>query len=401
VREVWELGRALQGSAHLLQEREAERDVLLAQAEIARGEAEAANRAKDDFLATLSHELRSPLSAMLGWVRMLRTGRLTTEQTTRALEVIERNVHLQTRVINDLLDVSRIVAGKLRLDRHPTDVQPTVQQALEQVRHQAESKGVTLVTTTPNVPAIVDGDEARLVQIVANLLSNAVKFTPEGGRVAVDVGVTRETVTIAVSDTGPGIAPSILPYIFERFRQGESGAGVRGLGLGLAIVRNLAELHGGRVAATSLEGGGARFVVTLPRSAVRDEAPPAPSSRRMPRPGLRVLVVEDEAESLDLIVTILRRQGLEAMGVGSVDEALAVWGTGKFDALVSDIRMPGRDGYELVAEIRQKENGGPHVRAVAVSANAATQDKERAQTAGFDVHLSKPFDPDDLLAALA
>jgi signal transduction histidine kinase len=401
VREVAELGEALRHSAYLLQVRDAERSVLLEQAQIARGEAETANRAKDDFLATLSHELRSPLGAILGWVRMLRSGRLTAAQTTRALEVIERNVNLQTGVIGDLLDVSRIAAGKLQLERRPTDVRRAVEAALEQIRHQADGKGVTFATAMPREPVTVDGDEVRLVQIVANLVANAVKFTPQDGRVTTIVSAEPETVTITVSDTGSGISSDALPHIFERFHQEGTGSGVRGLGLGLAIVRSLTELHGGRVdVASDGPGRGSRFTVTLPRSGRTADVSSAPSTGRTPVPGLRVLVVEDEPDSLDMLTTLLGKQGLQVTAVSSADAALAAWSRGRFDALVSDIRMPGRDGCELVAEIRGLENGA-RVRAVAVSANATSQDRERALAAGFDVHLAKPFDPDDLLAALA
>ncbi len=402
VREVAELGDALKRSARLLREREAERDVLLEQAEIARTDAEAANRAKDDFLATLSHELRSPLSAMVGWVRMLRTGRLTPAQTARALEVIERNVDVQTTVISDLLDVSRITAGKLQIERQPTDVRKAVETALEQIRHQAEAKGVAITAAMTREPALVDGDHVRLVQIVLNLLANAVKFTAQDGRVAVVVAREGETVTIAVSDTGSGIAPDVLPHIFERGRQGRGGGGVRGLGLGLAIVRTLTELHGGRVdVASDGPGRGARFVVTLPASGDVLDAPPSSATPRVPAAGLRVLVVEDEPDSLDLLLTVLTKHALSATGVTSVDEALAAWRRERFDALVSDIRMPGRDGYDLIRDIRAMENGNGRTRAVAVSANASAQDRELALEAGFDVHLAKPFDPDDLLAALS
>jgi CheY-like chemotaxis protein/anti-sigma regulatory factor (Ser/Thr protein kinase) len=333
---------------------------------------------------------------------MLRTGRLNETQTARALEVIERNVNLQTRVISDLLDVSRIAAGKLQLDRRPTDVRTVVQEALEQMRHQAEAKAIAIGTAMPRGAALVDGDQARLVQVVANLVANAIKFTPEGGRVSVVVGGERDTVSITVTDTGTGIAAEMLPHIFERFRQGEPASGVRGLGLGLAIVRTLTELHGGRVEVSSEGvGRGARFVVTLPRSGAAAQAhdAAAPAARSVPAVGLRVLVVEDERDSLDMLVTMLTKHGLEVTAVSSAEDALAAWSDGRFDALVSDIRMPGRDGCELVAEIRGLENG--RVRAVAVRANASLKDRERALAAGFDVHLAKPFDPDDLLAALA
>ena len=403
VREVAELGEALERSADLLRAREAERGELLKQAEAARREAEEANRAKDDFLATLSHELRTPLAAMVGWVRMLRAGHLSDAQAAHGLEVIDRNLRAQTKVIADLLDVSRIIAGKLQLERRPTDVRAAVHEALEQVRHQADDKGVALRTTLPPRPALVLGDHARLVQIVGNLVANAVKFTPRDGRVAVEVTAPDGEAVLAITDTGIGIAPDVLPYIFDRFRQADTGGGVRGLGLGLTIVRNLVDLHGGAVEVFSERPGhGSRFVVRLPlctRAPDLETETPAAATARAPREGLRVLVVEDEADSLEMLTTFLAARGLTVIGANSVEAALAAWARQPFDALVSDLRMSGRDGYALIREIRARD-GGKHVRAVAVSANAAVQDMQRSLLAGFDAHLAKPIDPEELLAAL-
>ena len=401
VREVAELGVALDRSAELLRQRERERDELLAAAEIARLEAEAANRAKDDFLATLSHELRTPLNAMMGWVRMLRGGMLPPERAAQALEAVDRNLVVQTKVISDLLDVSRIIAGKLELDARPTDVRAAVHGALEQVRHQAEAKGVAMDALLPPDPALVNGDHARLVQIVVNLLSNAVKATSEGGKVTVEVMVGPAEISIAVTDTGYGIPAEAQPRIFERFHQAETGG--RGLGLGLAIVRNVTALHGGSVDVFSEgEGAGACFVVALPRlhaaPAGPDPTPAAPS--RTVREGLRALVVEDADDNREMLTTVLQTHGVVVTAVASADSALAAWDRGRFDVLVSDLRMPRRDGYALMAEIRRREREGERVRAIAVSANAALADKERARAAGFDVHLSKPIDVGELLAAL-
>jgi CheY-like chemotaxis protein len=261
---------------------------------------------------------------------------------------------------------------------------------------------VALEIVMPSRPAMVDGDPARLVQIVGNLLSNAVKFTPAKGRVIVEVERARGEVAISVTDTGAGIAADVLPHVFERFRQGES-SGVRGLGLGLAIVRNLTELHGGRVDVTSDgDGQGARFVVWLPElSIIGPVAVPSAPVRAVSRvAGQRVLLVEDEADNRELLETVMRGYRFDVVSVTSAHEALAAWGRERFDLIVSDLRMPEMDGYELITEIRRRENGQGRVRAVAVSANAAQQDKERAFAAGFDAHLSKPIDPDDLLAAL-
>jgi len=404
VREVAELGASLDRSAELLRAHEAEREALLAEARDARADAEAANRAKDEFLATLSHELRTPLNAMMGWVRMLRSGRLTPERATHAIEVIDRNTALQAQLINDLLDISRIVAGKLRLDRRPTDVRIAVREAVEQLRNVAEDKGVGLEIALPPSPVTVDGDSARLVQVVGNLLSNAIKFTPAGGRVAIRVEERDTDVVLVVTDTGRGIPADVLPHVFERFRQAEGGIAFRGLGLGLAIVRNLVELHGGQVdVASEGEGRGARFVVTLPRGAARTAGDDgaAATPRAAPRAGLRVLLVEDEDDNREMLEAMLRGAGLVVTPAASGDQALALWERQPFDAVVSDLRMPGRDGYALIEEIRRRERAGTRVRAIAVSANAAQQDRERSLASGFDGHLSKPVDPDELTASLA
>jgi CheY-like chemotaxis protein/anti-sigma regulatory factor (Ser/Thr protein kinase) len=335
---------------------------------------------------------------------MLRTGRLSDAQTAHGLEVIDRNLTVQTKVIADLLDVSRIIAGKLQLERRPMDIRAAVQEALEQVRHQADDRGVSIATTLPPQAARVDGDPARLVQIVGNLVANAVKFTPRAGRVSVEVALRDRVVAITVADTGIGIPAEVLPHIFERFHQAQAGGGVRGLGLGLTIVRNLVDLHDGRIEVVSEgEGCGSRFIVTLPRFTRTLDVPDdvrLPDERRLPREGLRVLVVEDEPDSLEMLTTFLAARGLTVTGAASVEEALATWTRQPFDALVSDLRMPGRDGYALVREIRARDDG-KRVRAVAVSANAAAQDMQRSLIAGFDVHLAKPIDPEDLLAALA
>jgi CheY-like chemotaxis protein/anti-sigma regulatory factor (Ser/Thr protein kinase) len=289
------------------------------------------------------------------------------------------------------------------VEHGPVDVRPAVSEALDQVRHAAEERGVSVSASLPPGPAVVDGDRTRLVQVVGNLLGNAVEFTPRDGRVAVAVEAGADTVTVEVSDTGPGIPAEALPHIFDRFRQAGEPAGGRGLGLGLAIVRTLVELHGGRVeVASDGPGRGARFVVTLPGSLAlpRPGHPEATPGRPRRAEGLRVLLVEDEADGLEMLATLLESHGLEVTAVDSFDAALAAWGAARFDAVVSDIRMPGRDGHALIEEIRRRENG-TRVRAVAVSANAAAQDRERAYAAGFDVHLAKPVVPDDLLAALA
>jgi PAS domain S-box-containing protein len=381
---------------------------LLAREQTARADFEAANRSKDDFLATLSHELRTPLTAMLGWVRMLRGARLNPEQAARALETIERNTLWQAKLIDDLLDVSRIISGKMQLERQPVEVGAVVGAAMEALRRDAEAKGVALDIVLEPGAAVVNGDPVRLAQVVANLVSNAIKFTPAGGRVTVELSRSDNQVVIRVRDTGAGIEAGLLPHVFDRFRQGQHGRGAGGLGLGLAIVRHIVTLHGGTVTAHSEgTGRGAVFAVTLPLSA----APRGPivgsatRAARVARPleGVRVLAVDDHPDARELVRVALVDRGAEVYTAASVSEALGALETVTVDVLVSDLGMPGADGFALVAQLRERERAGgraPMV-AIALTAYASLHDRSQALAAGFDLHVAKPVDPDALTDAVA
>jgi signal transduction histidine kinase/ActR/RegA family two-component response regulator len=382
---------------------------LLSTQQAALSDAERANRAKDEFLATLSHELRTPLTAMLGWVRMLRSGRLNNDQSQAALEVIERNTRLQAQLINDLLDVSRIVAGKLQLDLRPLELVSVVEEALASVKSDADAKGLVIDASINPSAGPVLGDRVRLLQIIVNLLSNALKFTPGDGRIGVVLERVGATARIQVSDTGIGIEPALVPQIFNRFLQADSTSSRKhgGLGLGLAIVRHLAELHGGSARAESAGPGlGATFTVELPvltpgsgrgeRLAVERVEGIEP---RLPRlDGLRVLVVDDHDDARELIRTVLEQCGADVAAAASAAEALAALEQRRVDVLVSDLAMPGADGFELIRTVRERERaaGGATLPAVALTAYAGTVDRARALAAGFQAHASKPIAPDEL-----
>jgi len=394
-----------------------ERERLLVLEQSARQHAEEANRLKDEFLATLSHELRTPLNAILGWVQVLRTGKLDEATSARALETIERNAKAQAQLIGDLLDVSRIITGKLRLDFKPVELPRVIDAALESVRPAADAKGIQLAVDLGPLAFPVLGDADRLQQVVWNLLSNGIKFNSRGGRVEVLLRESAGSAAIQVSDTGIGIRPDFLPYVFDRFRQAE-GSITRahaGLGLGLSIVRHLVELHGGTVAVDSAgEGLGASFTVQLPlRAELRETALPAHDRRRSAGPSpaaslpdrlkdLRVLVVEDEKDTRDLVVMALRQSGAEVAAYDSVPEALAAFDLLPPDVLVSDIGIPEEDGYSLIRKIRSRDPGsGGKVPAAALTAYARSEDRRRALEAGFQRHLAKPLDPAELVAAVA
>jgi PAS domain S-box-containing protein len=390
---------------------EQERERLLAREQTARAEAEAANRTKDKFLATLSHELRTPLNALLLWARVLREGAADPETFDRAIDSIDRNARLQAQLIEDLLDVSRIVSGKLHLDIRPVELSSVIQAVVDAMRDQAEQKGVRVeVALDPSVTP-VSGDSARLQQVVWNLLSNAVKFTPSGGRIRVALTRLPGEAQISVSDTGKGIPEHLLPHIFEPFRQADSSTtrSHGGLGLGLAIVRQLVELHGGTITAESAgEERGATFVVTLPLrsdgTAVRDGPPLAePSPAPGPvLPGIRVLLVDDDADARELIRMVLEQRGAAVTAVASASEALEALGRIQPDLLVSDIGMVDKDGYDLIREVRSREaKWGGHVPAVALTAYARAQDQQRALAAGYQAHVAKPIEPDGLVEVLA
>jgi signal transduction histidine kinase len=371
----------------------------------AHAEASAANRAKDDFLATLSHELRTPLNAILGWATMLRSGRLSDQQRSRALEVIARSARTQADLIEDLLDVSRIVSGKMSIEMRETTLAAPIKAAVDAVRPAAEAKGIAIETRLDASPPVL-GDPDRLQQVAWNLLSNAIKFTPGGGRVTVSVGRAGADAVLRVADTGMGIEPSFLPHVFERFRQHDSSTtrAHGGMGLGLAIVRHLVEAHGGTVRAESLgPGQGSTFVVTLPLRPAEARPKVSGDARLRARPqggeltGLRALVVDDDPDARELIAEVLGASGAEVETAASAAEAIVILGDKKVDVLLADIGMPGTDGYGLMQEVRRHESGTVRtVPAIAVTAYAREQDRLSALAAGFQAHLPKPIDVDAL-----
>ena len=379
----------------------------------ARAAAEAASRAKDAFLATVSHELRTPLSPILAWSRMLRQGTLGEEKARRALEAIERCARSQAQLVEDLLDVSRIITGKLRLDVRPVPLAPVVQAAVEVVRPAAEAKGLELQVVLDAEFGTVTGDPERLKQVVWNLASNAVKFTPTGGQVEVRLARVDGRVEIRVSDTGQGIPPDFLPQIFQRFEQADSTStrAHGGLGLGLAIVRHIVELHGGTVHAESPgEGQGAVFTVALPLAVAQtagevERRPPkrsAPASQHgsAPLDGLRVLVVDDEPDNNEVVGTLLSSCGAEVRLAGSARQAVEMLGRWKPDVLVTDIAMPDQDGCDLLATIRSQEGEPAEILAVALTAYASKEDRIRLLSAGFQAYVAKPVDATELTAVV-
>jgi len=373
--------------------------------------AEEANRLKDEFLAVLSHELRTPLNAILGWARMLRAGTLRGDDIPRAIETIERNAQAQAQLIEDLLDVSRIVSGKLRLEMRPVHVTDVVSEAMDTVRPTADARGVMLTSAlAPAGP--VSGDSQRLQQVVWNLLSNSIKFTPHGGTVHVRVEQHGPSVQIIVSDTGQGIDPAFLPHVFDRFRQGTTtgGSGRTGLGLGLAIVRHVVEAHGGTVGATSDGSGkGATFTVDLPvmvgRAAGTAQAPHGyahPLETSLSLDGLRVLVVDDDADARELLEIALQQYGASVRTAVSVENAIAEVERDCPDVLVSDIEMPDATGYELIRRLRHSERQElRRLPAVALTAYARTEDRVKALLAGFQTHVPKPVEPAELVTVIA
>jgi signal transduction histidine kinase len=381
----------------------------------AKQQAEEANRMKDEFLATLSHELRTPLNAMLGWAQVLRMGKLDEAAAARALETIERNARAQAQLIADLLDVSRIITGKLRLDFQPVELPRIIEAALDSVRPAADAKGIHLVVTRDPLASPVLGDGDRLQQVVWNLLSNAIKFTPREGTVEVRLRQTGASAEVRVSDTGAGIRPDFLPYVFDRFRQAESTItrSHGGLGLGLSIVRHLVELHGGTVEVQSEgEGKGAIFTVLLPVRAARaggnvsveaaEEKEVQPWSNPALLQGLVVLVVEDEDDTRSLLIAALEQCGAEVAAVSSVVDAVARLDAGPVHVLVSDLAMPDEDGYALIRKVRARSaDQGGTVPAAALTAYARAEDRNRVLASGFQRHLPKPIDPSDLVRVVA
>jgi PAS domain S-box-containing protein len=386
---------------------EREREQLLLREQAAREQAERANRVKDEFLAVLSHELRTPLNPILGWAKLLKSGRLNAAKTAEALNIIERNAKLQVNLIEDLLDVSRILRGKLTLNVSTVNLADTISAAIETVRLAAQTKEIQIQTTLePNVGQVA-GDPARLQQIVWNLLSNAVKFTPTGGRVEVRLLRVESYAQITVSDTGKGISPDFLPHIFEYFCQEDSTTTRKfgGLGLGLAIVRQLVELHGGTIEANSPGvGQGATFIARLPLTTPRPETSVDNQGQdvSLDLSGIKVLIVDDDADSRDFVTFVLELYGAQVTKAASALEALQVLAQSKPDILISDIGMPQMDGYELLRQIRTwtPDHGG-EIPAIALTAYAGEFDQRQAFAAGFQMHVSKPVEPDALATAVA
>ncbi len=383
---------------------DAERERALAAELDARRQAEAASRAKDDFLAILSHELRTPLSPILAWSDLLRRHTLTPDQTDRGLAAIARNASAQARLVDELLDVSRIVSGKLRLDLRPVDVAQTVGEAVEVIRHSADAKHIELETIVEPGTYHVMGDPDRLRQVVWNLLSNAVKFTPSGGRVRVTVGRGGGHARVVVADTGQGIPCAFLPFVFDRFRQIDTTSTRRqsGLGIGLAIVRELVELHGGRALADSPgPDQGAVFTVEIPLLAVDRpiEVARTPRATQVTLDGLRVLVVDDDPDSNEVVRTLLASCGADVRTASSAHEAFEIVARWLPDVVVSDLAMPDEDGYSLLARMRAGERL-KRVPAIALTAYSTPVDREQALSAGFHAHVAKPVRTAELLGAV-
>jgi PAS domain S-box-containing protein len=386
---------------------EVEREQLLAREQAARETAEAANRVKDEFLAVLSHELRSPLNPILGWSKLLQSRKLDQQKTAHALETIERNAKLQVQLIDDLLDVARILRGKLSLNTVPVNLATSITAALETVRLAAEAKSIQIQTVLePNVGEVL-GDSGRLQQVVWNLVSNAVKFTSPEGRVDIRLESFDDCAQIQVSDTGKGISPDFLPYVFESFRQADNATTRQfgGLGLGLAIVRQIVELHGGTVQAASLgEGQGATFTIRLPLMPQQPQmlqeirqAEPAPNLQ-----GVKVLVVDDIADIREYVAFVLEQEGATVTSVSSAAEALSALTQVQPDVLVSDIGMAEVDGYMLMRQVRSlPPSQGGAIPALALTAYAGEMNEQQAIAAGFQRHLAKPVEPTVLLTVIA
>ncbi len=379
--------------------------------------AEAANREKDQFLATVSHELRTPLTAILGWAELLSSGAADPDELGQGIETISRNARLQSRLIEDLLDISRIISGKLRLDVRPVQILSVVDAAMDSMKHAAEAKKITFHRQVDNAGLTVNADAARLQQVVWNLLSNAIKFTPPGG--AVDVRLERfdSSAMITVADNGPGIDPDFLPQMFHRFHQADSSSTRKhgGLGLGLSIARHLVELHGGTIEASNAKAGtGAVLIVRVPVAGrVLGDAPvvmsangdgtaaSAAPSRSSVLQGIHVLVVDDEPDALELISRVLQRNQAEVTAVTNAADALDAIRKSRPDVLLSDIAMPGEDGYALIRKVRQMESPEQHIPAAALTAFARGEDRRRALLAGFQMHVAKPVEPAELAALVA
>jgi len=394
----------------------AERELFLESERAARSTAERLSHMKDEFLATLSHELRTPINAIQGWATLLRERKNSPADHARGLETIERNARIQAQIVNDLLDMSRIISGKVQLEVQPLYLHEVINNSIDAVSQSAVAKNIRIQPMLDTGIGLVRGDPNRLQQVLWNLLSNAIKFTAKGGRVQVVLERVNSHVEICIEDTGIGIRPDFLPYVFDRFRQADSGTTRRhgGLGLGLSIVKNLVELHGGTVRVKSPgENQGSTFIVSLPISYVRGSA-----RETTARPGgfgdvaeaielpelrnIRVLIIDDEADGRTLVAHILQDRGASPVCISSAEEALEALGREHFDVLLSDIGMPNMDGYQLIREVRRLDKSRTKpIPAIAITAYARPEDRQRSLLAGFHMHLSKPIEPRELIASIA
>jgi PAS domain S-box-containing protein len=390
---------------------EDERARLLVREQAARTEIERASRLKDEFLAVLSHELRTPLNAVLGYAHLLTSRALPPERSAHALDAIQRNAQAQARLVESLLDLSRIMAGKLELDRERVDLSTVVNAAIDVIRPEADAKGISVDVEMPTSGIALVGDGGRLQQVFWNLLSNAVKFSPRSGRVGLRVAQQDSEVRVQVSDNGKGIEPDFLPHVFERFKQSDShkGRSPVGLGLGLALVREMVQAHGGTVVAESPgDGHGSTFTVTLPLSTgVPVPEPKETSALRVDAveslPHIDILIVDDDADARDLLALLLESRGAVARSASSATEALEAISQRRPDVLLADVRMPDEDGYSLIRKVRagERERQQGRLPAIAVTAYASAKDREEAIAAGYDWHVAKPVDPGELARAIA
>ncbi|HEX8636979.1 MAG TPA: ATP-binding protein, partial [Pyrinomonadaceae bacterium] len=390
---------------------EAERAEILEREQTARREAEAANRAKDEFLSVLSHELRTPLNAILGWTRMLKSGSLDDARNRQATDTIERNARLQNNLIEDLLDVSRIISGKIRIEKEKLDLTIVAVSAVDTVRPLADAKSIIIETQGGGEMLEICGDATRLQQIIVNLANNAVKFTPDGGAVAVRLSKTGEKARLEISDTGIGIGADLLPHIFDRFRQADSTTqrNHSGLGLGLTIVRHLVELHEGEIFARSDgKGKGATFIVEIPllddslKKPETEEGAVSETQKPVYDNVLRnksILLVDDDCDGLQPLKLFLEMHGAEAFCADSAAQALQEFEKRRFDMILSDIGMPETDGYEFIGQVRRLPSNAA-VPAIALTAYASADDRERALAAGFQTHHAKPLDFEKLLQTI-
>jgi PAS domain S-box-containing protein len=416
VHDISETVKAREAAAQEHQEaRRAEKEIerLLTNERKARAEVERTNRMKDEFLATLSHELRTPLNAILGFSQLIEKKPGDVNAVIEGVQVITRNAKMQVDLISDLLDMSRIVSGKLRLDVKEVNLADVINAGLDAIRHSAQSRGIVIETSFPREALLARGDEGRLQQVVWNLLSNAVKFTPRRGRIRVSLKSDNGNAKIVVHDTGIGVRSDVLPYLFERFRQADSSASREhgGLGIGLAIVKHLVELHGGSVSAASEgEGKGATFTVELPLAGVPVMAPapepPPETAYTLPEPdedlidfdGLEVLAIDDQPDSRAFLTRVLEERRARVINASSAEEGLFVLKQHKPDIVLCDIGMPGVDGYQFIRTMRET---GDHTPALAVTAFARPEDRLRALRAGYQGHITKPVNPAELFATIA